>query len=160
MCMNIGLYSYLSDTSSVQDRTSRLSILTGVFGLGNMIGVQIGGHVSDYIFIFVSAGMLGILGIFYTVFIIEESLDKTLGSNGKESALSQMLGCLKTTLKKRPGRDRMMVFISLFQFMCFMLCVNTMEFDYLMTRLKFSWTRKHYGNFLTAKGCSRIIGNF
>ena len=158
MCMNIGLYSYISDTSSIQNRTSRLSILTGVFGLGNMIGVQIGGHVSNYFVIFVAATLLGVLGIFYTAFIIEESLDKSKQLHGKQSAVNQMLGCLKTTIKKRPGRDRMMVFISLFQFMCFMLCINTVEFDYLMTRLKFSWTRKDYGNFLTAKGCSRIVG--
>ena len=40
MCLNIGLYSYIADTSSPTNRTLRMSILTGVFSLGYVIGVQ------------------------------------------------------------------------------------------------------------------------
>ena len=158
MCLNVGIFSYISDTSTMENRTSRMSILTGIFGFGSIIGIQIGGNVTNYSAIFIAAASLGIIGICYTVFVLEESLDKSLLTDGKQSVLSQVIGCFKTTIKKRPCRDRIMLFINLFQFMCFMLCINTNEFDYLMTRLKFSWTRKDFSNFMTVKGCIRIAG--
>ena len=158
MCFNVGVFSYLSDTSTPENRTSRMSILTGIFGFGSIIGIQIGGNVTNYIIVFVSAAVLGVAGICYTVFVLEESLDKKLRTDGKASVITQLLGSVRTTMKKRPGRDRIMLFISLFQFVSFMLCINTNEFDYLMTRLKFSWTRKDFSNFMTVKGCVRIAG--
>ena len=39
-----------------------------------------------------------------------------------------------------------------------MLCLNTGEYDYLMTRLKFKWERGDFSNYLTAQRVARLIG--
>ena len=42
VCLNIGLYGYVSDVTSAEDRTMRLSILNGVFSAGYVLGTTIG----------------------------------------------------------------------------------------------------------------------
>jgi predicted MFS family arabinose efflux permease len=43
ICLNLGLYGYVSDTSTPEDRTMRLSILNGVFSAAYAAGSAVGG---------------------------------------------------------------------------------------------------------------------
>ena len=77
-CFNLGLYGAVSDVSSVADRTTRLSILNGVFSLGYVVGTQIGSamytNVGNFYAIFGLSCLFGVAGILYTVFIVKESV--------------------------------------------------------------------------------------
>ena len=48
VCLNIGLYGYVSDVTNAENRTTRLSILNGVFSAGYVIGVTLGGKLYKY----------------------------------------------------------------------------------------------------------------
>ena len=43
-------------------------------------------------------------------------------------------------------------------FQVFSLCVNTTDFDYLMTRLKFNWEKENFSNYLTVQRICRLLG--
>ena len=77
-CFNLGLYGAVADVSSVADRTTRLSILNGVFSLGYVVGTQIGSamytNVGNFYAIFGLSCLFGVAGILYTVFIVRESV--------------------------------------------------------------------------------------
>ena len=77
-CFNLGLYGAVSDVSSVADRTTRLSILNGVFSLGYVVGTQIGSamytNVGNFYAIFGLSCVFGVAGILYTVFVVKESV--------------------------------------------------------------------------------------
>ena len=237
MCLNIGLYAYIADTTTTQNRTWRMSILTGIFSLGYVIGVQIGGRIHSYVVIFTLALGLSFLGFFYSILVLEESLQKRaatlkylpehgLTSNPTSENLSNssrisdprssserfssdrsiqssdflsddtpspqastprehaskdgsddltkgrcssragagtatvehVFGAFRSLFRARPGRRRYLLLASLFQFQAFMLCLNTTEYDYLMTRLKFAWERENFSNYLTVQRICRIVG--
>ena len=79
-CFNLGLYGAVSDVSSVADRTTRLSILNGVFSLGYVVGTQIGSamytNVGNFYAIFGLSCVFGVAGILYTVFVVKESVTR------------------------------------------------------------------------------------
>ena len=53
-----------------------MSILNGIFSLGYILGVQLGSRIESYILVFSLATVLGFLGVFYSIFILRESLKK------------------------------------------------------------------------------------
>ena len=55
---------------------------------------------------------------------------------------------------------RFLILVLIFQFLSFMTCISTTEYDYLMTRLRFSWQRQQFGNYLTVQRTSRLLGNY
>ena len=129
------------------------------------LGVQLGGRVKSYLTVFGISAALGIFGIIYTTFILKESFkkpDKDL--TGKpdgtrtRSILSILLDSLLVVGKQRPGFTRMLAAMAIFQFLSFMLCINTQEYDYLMTRLKFHWEMKDFSNYLTVQRVCRLTG--
>jgi len=161
MCMNIGLYSYIADTSSTLDRTYRMSVLSGIFSLGYIVGVQLGSRLDSYLLVFGLAAALGFLGVGYALFVLEESLnkdDKAAEKKKEQSALSKLFSSAQAVVKPRPGRTRFLILVSIFQFLTFMVCINTTEYDYLMTRLRYGWERQQFGNYLTVQRTCRLIG--
>ena len=89
-CFNLGLYGAVADVSSVADRTTRLSILNGVFSLGYVCGAQIGSamytHVDNFYAIFGLSCFFGVAGILYTVFIVRESVVRDGNSDESRSS--------------------------------------------------------------------------
>ena len=121
--------------------------------------------MKSYLTIFGISAALSIFGIIYTTFILKESFkkpDKDL--TGKpdgtrtRSILSILLDSLLVVGKQRPGFTRMLAAMAIFQFLSFMLCINTQEYDYLMTRLKFHWEMKDFSNYLTVQRVCRLTG--
>ena len=78
VCLNIGLYGYVSDVTSAENRTTRLSLLNGVFSAGYVIGTYLGGYLyksygNYYLNFGISIGF-GIAGMLYAIFITKESI--------------------------------------------------------------------------------------
>ena len=158
VCFNIGVYSYMSDTSREDRRTMRMSILNGIFSLGFVIGIQTGSAISNYWTVFALSTAFGVVGLLYTLVIIQEK------SKTQENSKSvRILGCSSirdsfwTAFGKRSGGRRMQVLVFLASFMSLMLCLNTGDYDYLMTRLKFGWTVSEWGNYLTVQRVTRVV---
>ena len=111
--LNIGLYGYISDITSTENRTMRLSILNGVFSAGYVIGIYffksqngqnfhlkagiiyskflgttLGGKLykafGNYYLNFGISIAFGILGLLYALFITKESIQKPPDENNPE----------------------------------------------------------------------------
>jgi len=75
ICLNIGLYGYVSDITTPEDRTMRLSFLNGMFSAGFAAGSALGGllyqtYENYYVNFGVSVGF-SILGIIMALMIKE-----------------------------------------------------------------------------------------
>lgn len=159
VCFNIGVYSYTADVSSKERRTLRMSLLNGIFSLGFVIGIQIGSTISDYWTVFFISTSMGCLGLLYTLIVIAEKPKvsvqekKCCGHFG----LSPIKENIKTALKERKEGKRTILLMLLLSFFALMLCLNTGDFDYLMTRLKFGWSSRDWGNYLTVQRVTRLV---
>ena len=157
VCFNIGVYSYIADISQVQRRTSRMSLLNGMFSLGFVVGIQLGSAIVQYWTVFLLSSLFGSLGLLYTVFILREAREL---DNVKPVAVfecSHIRESFTTVLGNNESRRRSLVLVLLCSFLALMLCLNTGDFDYLMTRLKFGWTASEWGLYLTVQRVTRLI---
>ena len=158
VCFNIGVYSYMADVSREDKRTMRMSLLNGIFSLGFVIGIQTGSAISDYRTVFMLSTIFGVIGLLYTLMVIEEK-----EKNKDISTYVQVLGCspirdsFRTAFGERSGGRRVLLLVFLASFMSLMMCLNTGDYDYLMTRLKFGWTAKEWGNYLTVQRVTRVV---
>ena len=76
------------------------------------------------------------------------------------ASVKAVAGCAKTTFRPRTGQRRPLLLMSLFVFQVFSLCVNTTDFDYLMTRIKFGWEKENFSNYLTVQRTCRLLGKW
>ena len=166
ICLNIGLYGYIGDVTSAENRTSRMSILNGVFSLGYVAGTTIGGqlykHFANYYLNFgVSLG-LAFFGAGYAAFLIPESVDVNSASEEVRSRkffdLANVKESLRTTFKDRPGRIRIIFLI--INFAIFMFPLNTTHYDYLLVKDRYNWDVVHFSNYLTVQRICRFLGLF
>ena len=158
VCFNIGVYSYTADVSREDKRTMRMSLLNGIFSLGFVIGIQTGSAIRDYWTVFMLSTIFGVTGLLYTLVIIQEK-----ARTKEHSKYVKVLGCspirdsFRTAFGERSGGRTMLILVFLASFMSLCLCLNTGDYDYLMTRLKFGWTAKDWGNYLTAQRVTRVV---
>ena len=135
VCLNIGLYGYISDVTSAEDRTMRLSILNGVFSAGYVLGTTIGGKLykafdNFYLNFGVSIGF-GLIGIIYTFYGVTESVEGS-GSMVKFFDVQNVRQSLNVAFKDRPNHGRLHVILLIVNFAIFMFCLNTFHYDYLL----------------------------
>jgi len=157
VCLNIGLYSYIADTTLPDKRTCRMSLLNGIFSLGFVLGVQLGAAVSGYWVVFLLSLGFGCLGLFYTIVVLEESVEK----ENMETSVSlldrvHVKESFKTAFRRREDGRHLTILVLLSSFLVLMLCINTGDFDFLMTRLKFGWESQDFSNYLTVQRISRL----
>ena len=135
VCLNIGLYGYISDVTSAEDRTMRLSILNGVFSAGYVLGTTIGGKLykafdNFYLNFGLSIGF-GLIGIIYTFYGVTESVEGS-GSMVKFFDVQNVRQSLNVAFKDRPNHGRLHVILLIANFAIFMFCLNTFHYDYLL----------------------------
>jgi len=157
VCLNIGLYSYIADTTLPDKRTCRMSFLNGIFSLGFVLGVQLGAAVTGYWTVFLLSLGFGCLGLFYTLLVLKESNIK-VRSEETASFLDKVhvKESFKTAFRHRKEGRHIAILVLLSSFLVLMLCVNTADFDFLMTRLKFGWESSDFSNYLTVQRVSRL----
>jgi MFS family permease len=143
VCLNIGLYGYVSDVTNSDNRTMRLSILNGVFSAGYVVGVTIGGKIfkyaESYYLNFGLSCVFGLLGLLYSIFFVRESVVAT-GPNSVDDAskrrgffdLNNVRDSLYVAFKPRPNHGRANVILLIMNFAIFMFCLNTTHYDYLL----------------------------
>ena len=144
ICLNIGLYGYVSDVTDSENRTTRLSILNGVFSAGYVIGITLGGklfkYYQNYYLNFGLSILCGVLGILYAVFIVNESIQKeeiirestTQRQSHRFFDFRNVIKSLNTAFKSRPGYARAHIIVLIINFAIFMFCLNTVHYDYLL----------------------------
>ena len=148
ICLNIGLYGYVSDVTNSENRTMRLSILNGVFSAGYVIGISLGGKLYKYYQSFyLNFGLsilCGFLGMIYAVIFVKESIKKD-DHETKHGFFDfrNVMESLKTAFKSRPGYARAHIIILIVNFAIFMFCLNTVHYDYLLVIKRYTWDARY-----------------
>ena len=165
-CLNMGLYGYVADVTSARDRTTRLSVLNGVFSLAYVIGNVMGSRLYDasgnyYLIFSISIG-IALLAIAYTLFFLQESVESTEEQKRQYVLLDldNVKECFRTALKKRPGNGRLHVLLLVANFAIFMFPLNTSHYDYMLTQLRYDWTIVEYSDYLSVQRICRLLGLF
>ena len=134
-----------------------MSLLNGIFSLGFVLGVQLGAAVAGYWTVFLLSLGFGCLGLGYTLLVLKES---NLKVKSEESASFldrvHIKQCFKTAFRHREDGRHFAILVLLSSFLVLMLCMNTADFDFLMTRLKFGWESSDFSNYLTIQRLSRL----
>jgi len=149
-CLNMGLYGYVSDVTSAANRTTRLSVLNGVFSLAYVIGTTLGSRLydvnGDYYLIFGISCGIGVLAMIYTALFVKESVDYPphVRREHKLLDLDNVRECWLTTTKPRPANGRVHVLLLVLNFAIFMFPLNTSRYDYLLVQVKYDWTIVEY----------------
>ena len=134
-----------------------MSLLNGIFSLGFVLGVQLGAAVAGYWTVFLLSLGFGCLGLGYTLLVLKES---NLKVKSEESASFldrvHVKQSFKTAFRHREDGRHFAIMVLLSSFLVLMLCMNTADFDFLMTRLKFGWESSDFSNYLTVQRLSRL----
>lgn len=166
VCLNIGLYGYVSDVTTSEDRTMRLSILNGVFSAGYVAGVTLGGklykYAENYYLNFGLSVVFGVLGILYSAFFVKESAKVDTPAVDKRGFfnLGNVRDSLNVAFKPRPNNGRVHVILLIVNFAIFMFCLNTTHYDYLLVINKYQWDAADYSNYLSVQRTCRFLGLF
>ena len=138
-----------------------MSILNGIFSLGFVAGIWLGSGITQYWTVFLLSSLFGILGLLYTLFVLREARETREGREGRVSAIldcSHIRDCARTAFGSRDsGGYRAFVVVLLAAFLSLALCLNTGDFDYLMTRLKFGWTSYDWSWYLILQRVTRLV---
>ena len=131
-----------------------MSILNGIFSLGFMAGVQIGARIASYLVVFVLSIIFGCCGLFYTLLVVQDSRTE-FKKEAQKSILDRthIIESFKTIFKHK---RRLQIIVLLSSFLALMLCLNTGDFDFLMTRLKFGWESSEFSDYLTVQRGVRL----
>ena len=126
-----------------------------------MAGIQVGSAIAGYWAVFILSLVFGCLGLLYTIFFLVESNTKV---KSEESTTifdkNHVKDCWNTTFRQRKEGRRFAILVLLLSFLALVLCMNTADFDFLMTRLKFGWESSDFSNYLTVQRFSRLVSLF
>ena len=141
--LNAGCYGYVSDISSREERTKRMSFATGCITVSIMMGAYFAAFITGafedtqlgYYVILFTALALGILGIIYTVFFLEQSIH--LDPDKKETffKIDHITDSFKAIFAIKENRFKKMA--AVFIFCSVNMVFVTTDFEYMMGRLKF-----------------------
>ena len=142
-----------------------------------MFGTYISGPMFEsagYYAIFSASLAFATLGVLYMLIFVKESNRKeeiepnesttTYGTEevqnevheiqpeNKYCTWSDVWSCIRTVIRKRSNNRRLMIWILLFNFGCFIFAYNGSEgtHRYLFTKLQYGWNEQQYTVFLTA----------
>ena len=148
-------YTYVSDVTSHEDRTARISALDAfpvlASPLGNLLGAKLFLY-SGYYPVFLTSGLFAVLGALYAATVLKETVprEKVAARQGLRKMLQEKnpLTILRTLVRPRSGLKRTMVLWSFFLFVVH----NMYNKDglYLYTRKKFNWNEQDFSYFTLA----------
>ena len=162
-------YTYISDITSQEDRTARISFLDATLILARPVGNTLGAKLylfSGYYAVFATSGLFALLGALYAFFVLKDSVTKEVVDHkkAKKQGLCEMLKeknpltIVRTLFKPRKGLRRKMILWSFFLF--FLHNLTDQSTIYLYTRKKFGWNEQDFSTYFsvdTVHGAVRAL---
>ncbi|XP_054706591.1 uncharacterized protein LOC129216401 [Uloborus diversus] len=159
-------YSYVSDVSSVSNRTMKYTLFNAAYGISMPLGVIVSGYIFmfyGYVTIFSIATVGHVLSLVWLIFMIKE----TKGLENKESWIQMMrnfvsteniTGSYRAAMKRRPNRGRLQIFLLAY---CMSLAIlhqaSLSAIGYSYAHQRYNWDNT---TFSTAFGILATIGTF
>jgi len=161
VCLLIGVFSYISDITSVRTRTSRVALLDFCF----FGGVPVGTFASAYVFkyfgylgIFGTVAVCNLLSCLYIIFFIPETVTNQDGGPITRNYMSVIniehaKQVFSTTFRPRPNCLRRVILLLILCMLFNITVFSDGNIFYLYTRKEFYWTEQQYTKFQTLVIC-------
>ena len=133
-----------------------MSLLNGINSLGFVMGIKLGSVITQYWTVFLLSFLFGSAGLLYTVFVLREAREPERVKPTTVLELSHIKDSLRTVFGQHRSHSRPLLLVLLCSFLALMICLNTSDFDYLMTRLKFDWTASEWSDYLIVQRVIRL----
>ena len=164
--MDAGCFGYITDISSKEERTKKISIAAGMISLSLTLGYYFGGFINglfedptdSYYVIFFTSLAICIIGIIYTLFM-EQSVYMDPEKRTPFFQLSHIVDCIRTVFKQ--GENQAQILVAIFVFGAANMALITTDFEYMMSRLKYKEFDRslftYYSGTKTALDCLSVL---
>ncbi|XP_043260997.1 proton-coupled folate transporter-like [Colletes gigas] len=162
-------FSYISDVSSVQQRTLRITILDVVYLSTMPTGVALGSYLftsvakSSYTIMFIINTSLLVLAILYSLIRLKwQTLPQQLPLSGSNFLTDffdkeHVVETMKTLTKKRLNNGKLHLWLFLLIMMLYTFQRDEKPMSYLYTQLEFKWDVTKFSNFRTFQSTTFVI---
>lgn len=156
---------YITDSTSVVNRGWRMGIFEAVITIVGLSGNTLSSFVFNaygYLIVFVITTGFIILSWLLTIFIIGESLPnpETEDKISNLFKFSLVSDTIKTTVRRRDGYDRALLFLIIGLTVIFLLAVTADgEIIYLYFRRKLHWSLRKYTLYKSGRKMSWVFGS-
>ncbi|CAH1394677.1 unnamed protein product [Nezara viridula] len=157
-------FAYLSDTTPVDQRTVRTTLLEVAYLLPMPIGTALGSYLYNgplkisFEGMFLINCVILLIAIFYTLLVIPWRTSDPPKDERNACSLGHIVDTLKTLFVKRKEGRRMIFILCLIGMAVYTLQRDESRMMQLYTQLKFNWTVKNYSNFRTFQSALFILG--
>lgn len=165
-------FAYISDVSSVKQRTIRVTILDACYLVTIPVGVALGTYLftsvvnKSYSVMFMINASLLFLAIVYSVVVLkwqttsQQNSFVNLGFFGMFKDFfdkQHVVDSVRTLVKKRPNHRRLYLIIFMFAMALYTFQRDEKPMLYLYTQLKFRWTVVKYSEFKVYQSIAFVV---
>lgn len=168
--MTMAVYSYITDITSVSERTFRLGIVTAILTLTRPIGLALSGIMMrrlGYYGVFVTACVCYLIGFIYITLRLKEKTKKKVVESDDPTpllalfSLQDVVATMNVAIRTREGSKRLQIILIMFAYMFIVGPVlGEAQMTYWFTRYKFKFSEIDYSMFLTYSVLVGITGSF
>lgn len=162
-------FAYISDISSLEDRTMRILILDIVYLSTMPIGVALGSYLyshvvnSSYSIMFTVNASLLALAIVYAILRLEWQTSVKQQPIGDANVFTDffdrthVLATVKTFTKRRAGHAKLYLWLLLLAMALYTFQRDEKPMSYLYTQLKFEWGVEEFSQFRTVQSALFVL---
>ncbi|XP_072942912.1 probable peptidoglycan muropeptide transporter SLC46 [Epargyreus clarus] len=160
-----GAYCYMSDVTSTEHRSLRMTILEASVSAGSVIGsllcpklIALVGNV----YLLLISNTLVVIAYVFTVIYVRESLTGAVqGGLCSVLDLNLVREMFRDCFKKRPNRGRTQILLlAVANSLTIFIFYGLMSLDYMYTREKLHWATKQYTTYSAASTAITFFGSF
>ncbi|CAH0713273.1 unnamed protein product, partial [Brenthis ino] len=160
-----GAYCFVSDTSSSDSTTIRMTMVDATTSLGSVVGTMLSTYLiltigNTYLLLITAA--LNVIAYAFTNIWIMESLTGAL-----QNGVSRIFDCLLVKemfgecFKERPNHGRAQIILLCFiRLLLVMILFGTVSLEYLYTRQKLHWSLRDYTEYSATSTIVGLAGGF
>ncbi|XP_053699019.1 proton-coupled folate transporter-like [Sabethes cyaneus] len=167
---NVGVYSYLHDTTNQQGRTVRMGVLHGCTMFGVLSGLLVSRYLSEFAslsVLYTISALTALISIIYLSVALEESVNIDVNVESYSSIdrikalfnITLVSKMMSTITKPRPNYERLITWLLI-------VLGGLVEFAsagrilfFLYTRYEFQWNTNSYRLWLAAELTTIMLGN-
>ncbi|XP_043796779.1 thymic stromal cotransporter homolog isoform X1 [Apis laboriosa] len=162
-------FAYISDISSIQQRTLRITILDVIYLSTMPTGVALGSYIytnvvnKSYTIMFIINASLLFLAILYSLIKLKwQTLPQQqvlMGTNLLTDFFDKkhIIATIKTVIKTRPNHGKLHLLFLLIIMMLYVFQRDEKPMSFLYTQLKFKWDVNTYSNFRTFQSSTFVL---
>ncbi|KAJ8717304.1 hypothetical protein PYW08_005703 [Mythimna loreyi] len=160
-----GAFCYLSDITSSENRSIRMTIMEASVGLGSVVGSLLSAHVLRLVgnvYLLLIAASLNVIAYVFTNVCLRESLAGAI-----EGSVTSVLDFLlvkemfRECFKRRPNNGRaQLLLLTIANSLSIFILYGIFNLEYMFTRQQLHWAMKEYTQFSALSTMIAFFGSF